>query len=367
MRRGPRARARRQRAASHISAIESGPPDTARTIAGAAFQSANRRLTSCAEIGELSSSDMASPAVVEACLSAAVIQAQCHPRACTAMHYLGSIDAALALNPLLLTVHSRFDAAGGAGIFPRHLAERRAGGLLLFQGRQRLSQPQQCVRAFRRFIEFGGHREEGFRGVAIALALEKALAEPVLGVRQQGIAGVFLREVAHGLFGERIVLALHIADAEIEFVLRNCRRRQGGKRAGGVGIARRRWRQWGRRIARAAGVCQIERLPCAASARSADGCLGRDRELTAAKRLRRARGIRIPGGIEGVTTTPALHLRNSRWGCLWFLDDRCRSGNLLVVTRLGLWLPERRIRLYRRRRGGAGLSDGRVSARGRVA
>jgi hypothetical protein len=80
--------------------------------------------------------------------------------------------------------------------------------------------------------------------------------------------------------------------------------------------------------------------------------------------LRRARGIRIPGGIEGVATTPALHLRNSRWRCLWFLDDRCRSGNLLVVTRLGLWLPERRIRLYRRRRGDAGLTDGRLTAGG---
>src|ERR1019366_145065 len=114
------------------------------------------------------------------------------------------------------------------------------------------------------------------------------------------------------------VLALHIADAEIKFVLRSCRRRQGGKRAGGVGIARRRWRQWARRIARTAGVCQIERLPRAASTRSADGRLGRDRELTAAERLRRARSIRVPGGIEGIATTTALCLRNFGWRCLWF-------------------------------------------------
>src|SRR5665213_4336174 len=58
IRRGPRAKARRQRDASHISAIESGPPETARTIAGAAFQSANRTFARCAEIAELSSSGM---------------------------------------------------------------------------------------------------------------------------------------------------------------------------------------------------------------------------------------------------------------------------------------------------------------------
>ena len=40
----------------------------------------------------------------------------------------------LALNPLLLAVHGRFDAARGARIFPRHLAKRGAGGLLLLQG-----------------------------------------------------------------------------------------------------------------------------------------------------------------------------------------------------------------------------------------
>ncbi len=68
-RRGPRARARRQRAASHISAIESGPPDTARTIAGAAFQSANRRFASLAEIGEWSSS-----------LAMILLQDRSHPR-----------------------------------------------------------------------------------------------------------------------------------------------------------------------------------------------------------------------------------------------------------------------------------------------
>src|SRR5216684_8544300 len=122
MRRGPRAKVRRQRAASHINAIESGPPETARTIAGTAFQSANSRFASCAEIGE-SSSGMAFGNPVSA-----------------SDQFRGH---ALALNPLLFTIHGRFDAARGAGIFPRHLAKRSTGGLPLLQGRQRLSEPQQ--------------------------------------------------------------------------------------------------------------------------------------------------------------------------------------------------------------------------------
>src|SRR5260370_17266217 len=129
-------------------------------------------------------------------------------------------------------------------------------------------------------MELVGRPEKGFRRVAILLTLEKTLAEPVLRVRDQGIAGVFLREVAHGLFREGIVLALHIADTEIELVLRGCRRRQGGEPAGGVGIARRRRRQAACRIARAAGVCQIERAPRSASPGTPDPRFPPPRHLT---------------------------------------------------------------------------------------
>src|SRR6202166_3520868 len=93
------------------------------------------------------------------------------------------ISAGSALDPLLLAIDGGFDAARGARIFSQDLTEGGAGRLFLFQGSQRLSEPQQCVRGFRRFIEFGGHPEEGFRGVAIFLALEIALAQPVLRVR----------------------------------------------------------------------------------------------------------------------------------------------------------------------------------------
>src|ERR1700704_1862088 len=322
MRRGPRAKARRQRAASHINAIESGPPETARTIAGAAFQSANRRFAFCAEIGEWSSSVR-----MTHCKTAHTLRSS--PR-------LTLTDHALTLDPLLLTVHGRFNAARGARIFPCHLAERGTGGLLLLQGRKRLSEPQQGVRSFRRFIEFGGHAKERFRSVTVLLALEETLAQPVLGICHQGIAGVFLREAAHRRLGQRIVLALHIADAEIELILGSCRWRQGGNRTGRIGTARRR--QCSRRTARSR-IRKIERLSRSASARSADRRFGRDRELPAAERTRRARGIWTLAGIEGIATAPALPQRSSLRRSRRFLDDRRRrGGNLRIITRLGLWL-----------------------------
>src|ERR1700730_636640 len=333
MSRGPRLKPRRQRAASHISAIESGPPDTARTIAGARFQSANRRLASCAEIGELSSSGMAFGNPVSS--------------SDQLRHF------ALALYPLLLTVDGCFDAARGARIFPRHFAECRTGGLLLLQRRQRLSEPQQRVGRFGRSIDVGGDAEEGFRGVAILLPLEKALAEPILRVRDQGIAGIFLREVAHGFFGQRIILALHVADAEIELVLRCCRGRQGGEGRTCSGAARRRQGAGDART----GASKVKWLACPASAGSADRRFG-NRPLTAAPRARHTRIIRSLAGIEGIATAAALGLRHSGW----LLHDRRRRGNLRVITRLWLWLPIGRTRLHRRRGGDIGLGRGRVAA-----
>src|SRR5215471_14082571 len=58
MSRGPRDNERRQRAISHISATESGPPEIASKSAGALFQSPNSRLASLTVRGEPSSSDM---------------------------------------------------------------------------------------------------------------------------------------------------------------------------------------------------------------------------------------------------------------------------------------------------------------------
>jgi hypothetical protein len=65
-------------------------------------------------------------------------------------------------------------------------------------------------------------------------------------------------------------------------------------------------------------------------------------------------------GIKGIATAPALGRsgRHSRW----FLDDRGRGGNLLVITRLGLWLPKRRIGLHRRSRRDVGLAEHGLTA-----
>src|SRR5262249_50016249 len=151
-------------------------------------------------------------------------------------------------------------------------------------------------------IVFGGHAEEGFGRVAILLALKVAFAEPVLRIRQQRVVRVFLREILHSLFGQRIVLALHVADAEVEFV---ARRRRGRERSERGGRARRR-RQGTARRGRA-GVGEIERLAGSAAAGSADRGLVVDRHLPAAERPRRTGGVRILRGIESIAAASVAH------------------------------------------------------------
>src|SRR5207237_62497 len=62
--------------------------------------------------------------------------------------------------------------------------------------------------------------EEGFRGFAIALALELALTEPILRIGRQTIAREFAQEGAEAFLGERIVLAHDVAIGEVVIVLR---------------------------------------------------------------------------------------------------------------------------------------------------
>src|SRR6516164_10392053 len=125
--------------------------------------------------------------------------------------------------PLLLAVDGLFDARGSARIFPAHFAKGGAGGFLLLQRGERLAEPQQGVRGFCRAIELGGHAEERFGRVTIELALEETFAKPELRLRNQGIARISLDEVAHGFLCKRIVLALHVANAEVELVPRRRR------------------------------------------------------------------------------------------------------------------------------------------------
>src|SRR5439155_232660 len=83
-------------------------------------------------------------------------------------------------------------------------------------------------------------------------------------------------KIAHGLFGERVILALHVADAEVELVFW---RGAGGQRGqGGAGTGTwTRTRAGGARLRRQcgcrgdrAGAAEIERLAGPASAGSTD-------------------------------------------------------------------------------------------------
>src|SRR3954462_10997897 len=100
--RGPLFSAARQRAARTSSAVESGPPETARTRAGAWTRSANSDFASAIETG-----------------------------------------AASAAGTLLFPVDALLHGHGGTRIFAQHLAKRSAGRFLLAQSRERLSEAQQ--------------------------------------------------------------------------------------------------------------------------------------------------------------------------------------------------------------------------------
>src|SRR6185312_514815 len=239
-----------------------------------------------------------------------------------------------ALHPLLLAADGGFDAGGGARIFARDLAEGSAGCFLLLQRGERLPEPKQRVGRLGRLVILAGHIEEDFGGVAILLALEVALAEPVLGIADQGIVRVFLREVLHRVLGERVVFALHIADAEVVFVARRVRRRCGDEAAaGGVRIARRRRRQSALLLRRQAGldvgaVGKIERRAGRASVRHTDRAVGLHRHPAAAERVRSAGRVRVLGGIEGIAVAPG---RGRRFGDRGDLLRRISLGRVSLL------------------------------------
>src|SRR5580658_5727576 len=129
-----------QRAASTRSAVESGPPDTASTRPGKSSRPRN--------------SALASP----------------------------SATAASAVGTLLFPVDALLHAHRGARIFAQHFAQRSAGRFLFAERRKRHAEPQQRIGGPRGGVVFRRHRKEGFRGVAIALALKQGFAPPVLRV-----------------------------------------------------------------------------------------------------------------------------------------------------------------------------------------
>src|SRR5262249_15324520 len=189
---GPRLRARRQRAASTISAVESGPPETAATRVGAGATGSTSVFASAAEPGAVSS----------------------------------------ATDTLLFSLDALLHARRCARVLAQDLAERRAGRLLLAERGERLSEAQQRIGCLAGGFKLGRDVEEHFRRVAKALPLEQAFAQPIVGIAGQPIAGMLAQEVAEAFFRQRVIPAQHVPVGEVVFVARALRRRQrGGRRA----------------------------------------------------------------------------------------------------------------------------------------
>src|ERR1700733_1872661 len=180
---GPRLRRFVQRAASTRSAVESGPPETARTKPG--------KLSRPRNSARASSSETASSAV----------------------------------GTLLFPVHALLHAERGPRIFAQHLAQGSAGCLLLAQRRKRLAEPQQGVGSTRGCLVFGGHGEERLGGIMILLILEQGFAEPELRLGRQPVARILMQEPVERRGGEAVVLVQEIAVGEIVLVLGRIARR----------------------------------------------------------------------------------------------------------------------------------------------
>src|ERR1700674_3980536 len=187
-----------------MSAVESGPPETASRRRELAVRSPSSASASDAETGVSSS----------------------------------------AFDTLLFPLDALLHGDRGARIFAADLAESGAGRFLLVERGQRLAEPQQRVRCLAGGVVFRRDGEERFGGVMIPLALEQRLAEPIMRVGGETVARILLQETAKALFGERIVLAQHIAVSEVVLVLRRIARcHHHLLTAGRVGIAWWRGRQ----------------------------------------------------------------------------------------------------------------------------
>src|SRR6476619_7465830 len=247
------------------SAVESGPPETARTRAVALASGSNSVFASAAETGAASS----------------------------------------AADTLLFSLDTLLHTGRCTGKLAHDLAERRAGGFLLAERGKRLSKPQQRVRRLGGRLIFSRDVEESFGRVAVALTLEQAFAQPIGGVAGHAVAGISAQEAAKALLGECIVLAQHVAIGEVVLVTRGLRGRQrGDHRAAGVGIAKR----GSGRTARRTHGRQIERSACPTSAGSVDRAQS-VRRAGRVRILRRIKRIAPPAGRGGRGRTRWLRRR----------------------------------------------------------
>src|SRR5919198_888350 len=176
--RGPVRRARRQRATSHMSAVESAPPETASTRAEASASGSNSALASAAETGAASS----------------------------------------AADTLLFSLDPLFHARRCARKLAWDFCERGARRLSLAERRQRLPQAKERIGRLGARLVFGRDVEECLRRVAETLALEQTFAEQEGGLANEAVVGISLEEAAKAVLGERVVLAQHVAVGEVVFI-----------------------------------------------------------------------------------------------------------------------------------------------------
>src|SRR5688572_3888640 len=185
---GPARSALRQRAARKSSAVESGPPETARTSTEARAREPNRALASAAVTG-----------------------------------------AASAADTLLFSIHSLLHSCRCTREFAQDFAERGAGRLLFAERGQRLPQAKEGVRRPGSGFELGRDVEEGFRRITETLALEQTFSKPIGGIAGEPIVGISAQEAAEAVLGQRVVLAQQVTIGEIVFVSRRLRGRQRGE------------------------------------------------------------------------------------------------------------------------------------------
>src|SRR5215468_7601887 len=171
----------RQRAASSISAVESGPPDTARAMTGSACRSAKSVLVSDGAIASDFWSDMI------------VTESRFPPP--DQVRGAGHRDHILAVRAFLLLLDAAFHVGRGPRILASDFGKRGAGGFFLVHRGKRLTETQQRVRRLRRAFELGRNAKERFRGVTVALLLKQAFAQPILRFGYEAFVRIFLQVI----------------------------------------------------------------------------------------------------------------------------------------------------------------------------
>src|SRR5262249_53040540 len=137
-----------------MRAVESGPPDTASTSTGKVCRLKKRAFASDAETTPVS-----------------------------------------AVRTLLFLLNAALHAGRSPRIFPSDFRKRGAGRFFLVHRGERLAKTQQGVGGLAGALELGRNAQERFRGIAVALLLEQAFTEPILGLGHQALVRIFLEKI----------------------------------------------------------------------------------------------------------------------------------------------------------------------------